>query len=204
MKKLIIAILLLSMIALSACSGDDENSLTAPTTEGKGSLSFLLNGEVFRPQGRSNFPFSTPSHNMLQLVAEYDSSKNKANDLFNIEIWARNNHKAQAFWLNIDSILYEGKYKIKEATFQYEDVKDGVYKLVDSLSNSNFVNITKIQRDYKPAFFDDFGVSYGGQYTMDSYVSGTFEMTLKNKNGDSVVITKGRFDLKNQEYTTLY
>jgi hypothetical protein len=37
---------------------------------------------------------------------------------------------------------------------------------------------------------------------MDSYVSGTFEMTLKNKNGDSVVISNGRFDLKNKTYVT--
>ncbi|MDT3739110.1 MAG: hypothetical protein RO257_06355 [Candidatus Kapabacteria bacterium] len=201
MKKYLLAILLSSLMMIFGCGkDDDENSLTAPTTDGKGTLSFLLNGEVWRPQSSSDFPFSTSSHRMLQLVTEYDSSKNKTNDLFNIEIEAGNNHKNQGFRLNIDSILYEGKYRIKEVVFTYNDKikKYGYYKLVDSISNSNFVNITKIHRDYIQYVEGEYT---WGHYTMDSYVSGTFEMTLKNMNGDSVVITDGRFDLKNQEYT---
>ena len=86
MKKLIITILFSSMIALSACGDGDENSLTSPSTSGKGTISFLLNGEVFRPQASSNILFAQQSHRMIQLVTEYDSSKNKANDFFNIEI----------------------------------------------------------------------------------------------------------------------
>ncbi len=71
------------------------------------------------------------------------------------------------------------------------------YNIVESLSNSNFVNITKIHRDYKSHVE---GEDNWGYYTMGSYISGKFEMTLKNKNGDSVVITDGRFDLMKQAY----
>src|SRR5690606_16748192 len=119
MKKSLIAVLLSSMFLVFSCGDDEENSLTSPTTNGKGTMSFLLDGKVWRPYRGSNFPFSSPSHRMRILATEYDSSKNKANDLFNMEIGAGNGN--QGFNLKIDSVLYEGKYRIKEAVFFYRD-----------------------------------------------------------------------------------
>jgi hypothetical protein len=153
MKKLIKAILLMSMIILGSCGDDDENSLTAPTTEGKGSLSFLLNGEVWRPLAHSNFPYGYSSHGMEQFATEYDSSKNKANDLFKIRIWGRNEDNNQFFNFTIDSIMYDGKYEIKEAEFISE--YNNRYNILKTDLNSNYVILSKIHRDYKPAYVDD-------------------------------------------------
>ncbi len=200
MKKYMLTILLTSIFIISGCGkDDDENSLTAPSTNGKGTLSFLLDGAVWRPFAHSNFPYGYSSHGMEQFVIEYDSSKNKTNDLIKIRIWGRNEDNNQFFNFSIDSIIYDGKYEIKEAEFITKyNIR---YNLIGADLNSNYVSISKIHRDYKPAFVDQFNVLYAGQYTMDSYVSGTFSMTLKNKSGDSVIITDGRFDLKNQAYT---
>jgi major membrane immunogen (membrane-anchored lipoprotein) len=198
MKKYIITILLTSMILISGCGKDDQNSLTAPSTNGEGTLSFLLDGVVWRPLAHSKFPYGYSSHGMELFIIEYDSSKNKTNDLFKIEIGGVNEDKNHLFNFKIDSVLNEGKYRIKEAEFIME--YNNRYNQIGSDINSNFVNITKIHLVYKPAFSDQFNVLYGGQYTMDSYVSGTFSMKLKNKKGDSVVISDGRFDLKYKSY----
>jgi hypothetical protein len=189
------------MIALSACGGeeDDENSLTSPSTSGKGTLSFLLNGEVWRPLVQSDFPFTPFSHGMEKIITDYNSDKNKASDMLNIRIWGRHMGKNHFFYFTLDSVLYEGKFKVKQA--EYKTEHNDRYNQIGFDLNSNFVILSKIHRDYKPAYVDDRNVLTWGHYTMDSYVSGTFEMTLKNKNGDSVVITNGRFDLKNQSYS---
>ncbi len=203
MRKFIITILLTSMFLISGCGkdDDDENSLTSPSTNGKGTLSFLLDGIVWRPKTISTFPFQS-SHGMEITPIEYDTnSRNKANELLLISIGGNQYDKNHIFIIKIDSVLYEGKYKIKEALFSMGF--DQIYNRFDTLSSSNFANITKIHRVYKPAHVDQFNVLYWGGYTEESYVSGTFSVTLKNKNGngDSVVITDGRFDLKNTSYS---
>lgn len=198
MKKILIAVLLSSMFLVFSCGDDDENSLTSPTTNGKGTMSFLLNGKVWKPEASfGHFPYSGTSISLLIDVTEYDSSKNKANDLINVYIWARRNNKAHSLEFKVYNILHEGKYQVKEAVFRDENKTDGVYKLVDSLSNLNFINFTKIHRVYKSHVEGEYK---WGHYTSESYVSGTLEMTLKNKNGDSVVISNGRFDLMFRPY----
>lgn len=199
MKTIIITLLLAMALVINSCSKDDKNSLTAPTTDGSGTLSFLLDGKVWRPKTSFNFPITKPSHSLSMLPIEYDSiSGNKVNDLIGIGISAYNEDTYYIFFLKIDSILTEGKYKIKEVLFNKGF--DQSYNRFDTLSNSNFVNITKIHRDYKPPFVDVNNALYPGYYSEESYISGTFEMTLKNRFGDSVVITNGRFDLKAREY----
>lgn len=194
MKKILIAILLSSFILFFSCGEDDENSLTATTTDGKGTLSFLLDGEVWRPKTKFRIPVTPASHGMEITAIQYDTNThNRANELLFIDIGATNWDKKHFFFLKIDSVLHEGQNKIKEAEFISE--YNNRYKIIGTDLNSNFVNITKIHRDYIPYVEGEY---IWGHYTMDSYVSGTFEMTLKNKNGDSIVITDGRFDLKNQ------
>ncbi|MDT3739609.1 MAG: hypothetical protein RO257_08925 [Candidatus Kapabacteria bacterium] len=195
MKKSIV-LLLASILMLFSCGKEDENSLTAPTTDGKGTLSFLLDGEVWRPKTEFYIPVTPASHGMEISVIQYDTNNgNKANELILFHIGARNIDKNNYFSIEIDSVLFEGKYSIKEALFSKGFNQN--YNIVESLSNSNFVNITKIHRDYKSHVE---GEDNWGYYTMGSYISGKFEMTLKNKNGDSVVITDGRFDLMKQAY----
>ena len=187
------------MISINGCSKDDENSLTSPSTNGKGTLSFLLDGKVWRPKTESNFPFTNSSHLMGISPIEYDTiNGNKVNDLVLINIGARHYYKNHLLIIKIDSVLNVGKYKIKEAFFSAGF--DQNYNRFDTTSSSNYVEITKIHRDYKPAWLDVNNSLCQGSYTEKSYVSGTFSITLKNRFGNTVVITDGRFDLKAKDY----
>jgi hypothetical protein len=190
-------VLLSSMFLVFSCGDDDENSLTSPTTNGKGTMSFLLDGKVWRPKTKFYIPVTPASHGMEISVIQYDSNNyNRANELILISIGAQNYDNNQLISFKIDSVLHEGQYLLKEAEFISD--YNNRYNILGVDLNSNFVNISKIHRDYKPHVE---GERLWGGYTMDSYVSGTFEMTLKNLDGDSVIITNGRFDLMNRSYT---
>lgn len=198
MKTIIITLLLTMAFIINSCSKDDENSLTAPTTDGSGTLSFLLDGKVWRPKTSFNFPTMIEATILKMVAIEYDTvSGNVVNDYFKLHLWAYNEDKNQNLIFDIDSVLYAGKYKIKEALWVGESAHfDDRFNI---MSSSDYVEITKIHRDYKPAYTEKDNHFYWGYYTMDSYVSGKFSMTLKNKRGDSIVITNGRFDLKNAQ-----
>ncbi|PKL85972.1 MAG: hypothetical protein CVV22_05420 [Ignavibacteriae bacterium HGW-Ignavibacteriae-1] len=201
MKKLIIAILLSSMIALSACGGeeDEENSLTSPSTSGKGTISLLLNGDVWRPETEFNFPHTLLSHGMRIEPQNVDSSGNKTNDLVKITIGANRKKGNEDLEFFVEDVFESGVYQIKKARFWLN--KETF--LIDTLMyERNYIEITNISKDYSDAYYDTLSNKIiNGRYSKNTIVSGKFEIHLVSNSGQKIQITQGRFDLKNQGYS---
>jgi len=199
MKTIIITLLLAMAFVINSCSKDDENSLTAPTTNGSGTLSFLLDGKVWRPKTSFNFPNTIYSHALFVEPQFLDSTYNKLNEFVKISIVANRNDGKEDLEFVVDNILDEGIYQVKKARFWLE--KNTFY--LDTLNlNKCFVEIYKINQEYLDAYLDTVSLErIKGRYSGNTIISGKFEIYLVSNSGHKIQITNGRFDLKNQDYT---
>ncbi len=198
-KYLLIPIIILIMISMNGCSKDDENSLTSPSTNGKGTLSFLLDGIVWKPKTSFNFPTMMYSHAMFVEPQILDSTGNRVNDLVKITIVANRNEGLEDLEFFADDILGLGVYQIKNARFWLEKKS---YFLDTLINDKNFFEITNISKDYIDAYFNTAtNKIMAGRYSGNTIISGKFEIHLVSNTGQKMQITDGRFDLKNQAYT---
>lgn len=202
MKTLKYLAILIFFIILVGCSDENNNSLTAITQNGEGTISCKLGGEIWLPKsGEGLWGLKRISHYLHSFVIEFDSSYtyNKVNELMYVEFNLGNGDKFLT--VKMDSVLDIGKYYIKNAKFNNDAKFYGAYEIYDSDMDSNFVNITYIKRDYIQASYDEFRKQWNwGYYSENTIISGTFNFILRNKAGEIVRITNGRFDMKNWNY----
>lgn len=107
--------MLILLMQLSGCS-EDENSLTAATTRGEGTISFLMNDTLFLPKGRCEIISANFSHILSIEPTNYDTSYNKLDDYIQMNIYVYNKNKNIRLYMTIDSVKEKNMYQIKNAT----------------------------------------------------------------------------------------
>lgn len=178
MKKLITAILILSLFCFAQCKKNhtDSNGLPADTQEGKNTLGFLLNGQPWKPQGNSgtgnlSIDFDPGFNNGIMGIAAYRTISATDKTQFGLGIVDSLNFKSAPFSLIIKKKSLGG---LSFSTKNYCDI----LHVDTTIYETGRINITKLDRTNR-------------------IVSGTFEGILYNQIcGDTIKITDGRFDMK--------
>jgi len=170
-------LLLLAIVAITCtgmmCECDDENyepQLPPETTTGANTFGCLVNGEVWRNGGVGfpNYSLAVQQLNDTSAIIEAISIKNKIHSSFLIYLSNEENLVSKKYTIN-NSNIYTNYWSFTEDS----NNDDCSYEQ----SGKGFIEITR---------FD----------LINGIVSGRFEATLYSDSCDSIVITKGRFDLK--------
>lgn len=177
MKKVITAILILSIFSFAQCkkTNTDSNGLPAATQEGKNTLGFLLNGQPWKPQGNNgtanlsidvDFGFNQGVFG----IAAYRILLSNNREYFGIGI------RDSLNFVTIPSMLTMNKYSIANSRFSTNTCDMSFYDT--TVFRSGNLNITKLDK-------------------VNRIISGTFNTILFEPNcGDTIKITDGRFDMK--------
>ena len=177
MKKIIIAVLILTVFCFADCKKNkpDSNGLPAATQEGKNTLGFLLNGQPWTPKG-----FAGTANLSLDYDATYQGG------VFNIsayKILSSSPTKTQILTLFGDSIQNPGRIILpnknkfgfsfnNDATSCRYDTFDSTTKII-----SGYFDIQKLDKT-------------------NGIFSGQFEIKFNNSGCETIEISQGRFDLK--------
>ena len=174
MKKLITAILILSVFCFAQCkkSAPDSNGLPAATQDGKNTLGFLLNGQPWKPQG---------VRGTGNLSIDFDPSFNQG--IFSIVAYNFNTPLSEQFIIGVkDSLNFINApitlslNRLSLYSVSYNTPCDYFNQLND-VTSSGSMTITKLDRT-------------------NHIISGTFTATLNKTGCTEIKITDGRFDMK--------
>ncbi len=177
MKKLITAILILSIFCFAQCkkSNPDSNGLPAATQDGKNTLGFLLNGQPWKPQGNNGTG---------NLDLYYDAALQGG--VFNLSAYrnvSTTNGNRQSLVMYGDSIHAAQRIILPNKnrfglTF-WDEAKHCTYDTFDSTTQilSGFFDLKKLDK-------------------VNRIFSGEFEIKFKKTGCEDVQISQGRFDMK--------
>ena len=174
MKKLITAILILSVFCFAQCkkSAPDSNGLPAATQDGKNTLGFLLNGQPWKPQG---------VRGTGNLSIDFDPSFNQG--IFGIVAYNFNTPLSEQFIIGVkDSLNFINApitlslNRLSLYSVSYNTPCDYFNQLND-VTSSGSMTITKLDRT-------------------NHIISGTFTATLNKTGCTEIKITDGHFDMK--------
>ena len=174
MKKLITAILILSVFCFAQCkkSAPDSNGLPAATQDGKNTLGFLLNGQPWKPQG---------VRGTGNLSIDFDPSFNQG--IFSIVAYNFNTSVSEQFIIGVkDSLNFINApitlslNRLSLYSVSYNTPCDYFNQLND-VTSSGSMTITKLDRTNR-------------------IISGTFTAALQKTGCTEIKITDGRFDMK--------
>ena len=164
----LVVLFLVSLLNGSSCS-DDSNVLPAPTQEGLNTFGCLVNGEVWRPEGK-------PRDNKLDLsydpgfmggVLTINANRLRSNeDKEFMFLFSRNTNQGGQYLLN-DINKAAATYASNECSY---DRDSSVYR-------QGILMITRLDLEAR-------------------IISGTFEFVLARPDCDTVRVTDGRFDMK--------
>lgn len=174
MKKLITAVLILTVFCFAECKKNkpDSNGLPAATQEGKNTLGFMLNGQPWKPQG---------VRGTGNLSIDYDPAFNQGI----VGIVAYNFAPAISEQLTIgirDSLNFINApitlTLSNNSLFGISYSSDcDLFSTYSDVISSGSMTITKLDRTNR-------------------IISGTFSATLKKSSCTEIKITEGRFDMK--------
>jgi len=173
MKKLLITLLPLYLLAINACSNDDkpENPVDAlpPITQtGENTFACLINGKPFFSSSdrRASYTFADGAYTFGVSGSRYDE-------------------------IGLRTVSVQG--------IDVEQLSEGVYKL-QSEKSGNFSGLYGIDGGLLldvGTTDEDPGLLTITRFDLDEFiVSGTFEFTVEDDEGNVYEITDGRFDLK--------
>jgi len=173
-----ISILLISIIHLqSSCvknNSEPKPKVLPPiTTEGRNTIGFLLNGEVWLPGGggigRPNKDFVMDTLSDVFRINTFFQSRSNSDDF-------------QSFNLRID---WPTSNCIVEDSANYK--QNGGIIFSDYLNSNNCIDFYNLNSSSIIISFCDFE---------QQIISGTFELEFENECGDVYEITEGRFDAR--------
>ena len=178
MKNLITATLILTLFTFSKCEKEkaDTNGLPAATQEGKNTLGFLLNGQLWKPEGFSgvgnlSIDYDQGINNGTLGIIAYRTLSSSDKTQFGLGITDSVNLKNAPFTLNVR--------KKSLANFLY--------------SNKNYCDIVHSDT----TIYEDGSITITKLDRSKRIISGTFEGVLyRQLCGDTIKITQGRFDMK--------
>ena len=176
MKKLITAVLILSVCCFAECKKNkpDANGLPAATQEGKNTLGFLLNGTPWTPQGNNG---------TANLSIDFDAGLDKGVfDISAYRILSSNNREYFGIGMK-DSLNFYN------APFTVSLTNSSLYRFYFSNNSCTF-------------FSTDVDTRVGGSIMVSKLektnriIAGTFNATLNKTGCTEIKITDGRFDMK--------
>lgn len=145
-----------------------KNELPPETQEGKNTFGFLLNGEVWRPEGRAGL-----TNNFQPYLRPYGGE-------FSVGAYKKKGDIDQSIGVAIRNLTNIGIYTL--------DGYNGIIGFGD-ISKSCEYNWGGIDKQQ--------GIITITKYDREKFiVSGRFEAVLVTKNCDTIKITQGRFDVK--------
>ena len=176
MKKLIIATLMLTIFCFAQCkkSNPDSNGLPAATQEGKNTLGFLLNGQLWTPQGNNgtanlSIDYDAGFNNGICGISAYRIISSSNREYFGIGIKDSLNVYTAPFTVSLtNTSLYRFHFSNNNCEFFSTDTDTQV---------SGMLAISKLDRTSR-------------------IISGMFSATLSKKGCTEIKITDGRFDMK--------
>lgn len=175
--KIIILPMLMMLFCFAKCSKDKIDSYDLPpaTQDGKNTLGFLLNGELWKPQGNNGtgnldlYYDATFQGGVFNLSA-YRNTSNTTGNRQSLIMYGDSIQVAQ-------KIIFPNKNKFG-LTF-WNEAKNCTYDTFDSSTQiiSGYFDIKKLDK-------------------INRIFSGEFEIKLKKTGCEDVQITQGRFDMK--------
>ncbi len=177
MKKVITAISILFVFCFAHCkkSNTDSNGLPPATEEGKNTLGFMLNGQLWTPQGNNG---------TANLSLNYDATFSAG--VFNLAAYRIINSSSgrrQRLTMYGDSIQVAQKIilpnKNKFGAIFRNDISDCDYDFSDTSVEiiSGYFDIQKLDK-------------------VNRIFAGEFELKFKKNGCEDVEISQGRFDMK--------
>lgn len=167
--KVLCLYIMLFLLGCSACKTDVLNpkeELPAATQEGKNTIGFLVDGNIWLPKGGFNFPAMNGFYENGSLYLRANRTGGEALNQFGID---------HGYITGLGTFnLYPSDNKRFISTFFYIDGKS---KYITSSVSSGELNITKLD-------------------SINEIISGTFYFDAVNEAGEIVEIRDGRFDLK--------
>ena len=175
LKFSILLTLILCLFAFAKCNKDkiDNNGLPAATQEGKNTLGFLLNGQVWKPQG---------TRVTGNLSIDYDPNFNQG--VFNIVAYNFSTPISEQFIIGVKDSL---NFINAPANFV--------------LSNSSLLGVAFTNSNCS-LFSNEVSTSVSGKLTItkldrtNRIISGTFNATMSKTGCATIQIADGRFDMK--------
>lgn len=179
MKKLFLVLFVLTLISTTSCNNDDDNSPTNPiaqlppaTQTGEQTFGCLINGEPFVPP---SFGSNAPNA-FYQFV----------DGAYTLGISARKNSQTGLKSIIIGGIDVE---PISETSYDFKSFLSGnyygLYDIVFQGDSQTFYTNDDFNGNLNITHFDN-----------ESFIiSGTFEFTVLDNDGNEIQITDGRFDL---------
>ena len=176
MKKLITAVLILTVFCFAECKKNkpDSNGLPAATQDGKNTLGFLLNGQPWKPQGNNgtanlSIDFDAGINNGIFSLSAYKIINATNRQRFGIGVKDSLNFISVPKIYNLgNGTLYGAAYSDNTCTYDYFD---------SVIVRSGILTITKLDK-------------------INRIISGTFNATLSKTGCAEIKITDGRFDMK--------
>ena len=176
MKKIITAILILTVFCFAECkkSNPDRNGLPAATQEGKNTLGFSLNGQPWKPQGNNgtanlSIDYDAGFNNGVCGISAYRIISSDNREYFGIGIKDSINFYTAPFTISLaNTSLYRFHFSNNNCEFFSTDT--------DTKVNGTLI-ISKLDRSSR-------------------IISGTFSATLNKIGCMEIKITDGRFDMK--------
>ncbi|MBC7391110.1 MAG: hypothetical protein H7329_18030 [Opitutaceae bacterium] len=175
MKKIITATLILTVFCFAECKKNkpDSNGLPAATQEGKNTFGFLLNGQLWKPQGNNG---------TANLSLYYDAAI--AGGGFNLAAYRIiSTGVRQRLTMFGDSIQYAQRIVLpnpnKFGAIFRNDVLGCDYDIADTIVKitGGYFDLKKLDK-------------------INNIFSGEFEIKFKKAGCEDVQISQGRFDMK--------
>jgi len=175
MKKLITAILILSVFCFAQCKKNkpDSTGLPAATQEGKNTFGFLLNGQLWKPQGSNgtanlSIDYDAGISDGGMGISAYKIISANEREYFKIGIIDSLNSKTAPFSINLSNT---GLYRIG-----FTNNQCSLFSF-DNTQVNGIITVTKLDR-------------------INRIISATFSATLNKTGCTEIKITDGRLDMK--------
>jgi hypothetical protein len=175
MKKIISAVLILTVFCFAECKKNkvDSNGLPAATQEGKNTLGFLLNGQPWKPQGNNgtanlSIDYDDGINNGGMGISAYRIISENEREYFKIGIIDSLNPRTAPFSINLTN---KALYRIG-----FTNNQCSIFSF-DNTQVNGIITVTKLDRTNR-------------------IIAGTFNATLNKTGCSEIKITDGRFDMK--------
>ncbi|GAA3932842.1 hypothetical protein [Hymenobacter algoricola] len=184
MKTHLTLLLALGILSISACKKDknDPNGLPPATQEGKNTAGFLLDGQPWLPEWKTNLSVNSPVDASWQRTVKGRSLR--------FGFTRQNDSESNHLDFFVPHIRQTGTFELNQPaspTLGDRNPAYGIYVMAKEVPDRLFLTSPTATGTLTVTRFD----------TVAHIVSGTFELTVQEgKSQETHSVTEGRFDLR--------